>query len=59
MRKLAGETMAAIIAVGFAAGFMELLWWLTKFMGGPIDRTFIGAAAICYVVYRTARDEEF
>ena len=36
--------------VDIAAGAMELLWRFTKWVGEPLDKTFIAAASICCVL---------
>jgi hypothetical protein len=59
MKRLAGEVLAAFLCIAFAAGVMQMLWLLAKWMKGPIEPIFVGAGAICYVVDRTARDDEF
>jgi len=61
VKRFVGEVVAGFLVIAFTAGALEMFWRLTKYVyaGEPIDKTFVAAAAICYVFYRTSRDKEF
>jgi len=52
MKNFFFELVVAVLVVLALAEAMQGAWWLSVWLHEPLDKIFVAAAAICYVLVR-------